>query len=211
MQQLTGTPADLIDYQRELIRTKNFFPLGRMKKIVFGLSTNWSPPEGDPFIRKFERVIDLRERWLPLSQSPERTQLLVPAAMVDRAGVVGLPDVPDPNWRPDPWSEEETTGIVSRNPDKDTPRMLPQLLEDRCERPGGRLGKLEGTNFLVFQPVVGIVFQPELSGQLQAQWWTIEAKHDPATLTDMSLLVDPVTGETLFFGGRYDIVTSSEG
>lgn len=220
---LTGTPADLITYQRELVRTKNYFPLGRMKKVVFGLSSNWAPPADDPFIQKFERVIDLRSRWLPLGQSYDRTQLLVPAPLVDRSGFVGLPDVPDPNWKAEPWTPEErgyrpdgsmitdSSGrqvIKPRPTEKDTPRMVPQRLEDRCERPGGRLGYLEGTNFLVFQPVIGIVFQPEKDNQLQAQWWTIETKHDPATSTDMAMLIDPKTGETLFFGGRYDIVAN---
>ena len=223
---LTNTPADLITWQREIVRTKQYLPLGRMKKLVFGLSTTWTPPENDPFITKFERVIDLRERWLPLAQSFDRTQLLVPGLLVDRSGRVSLPDVPDPNWKPDPWTPEErgyrTDGsmikdksgkqIVKPRPiEKDTPRMLPQRLEDRCERrPDGVPLLLEGTNFLVFQPVIGIVFQPEKDSQLQAQWWTIVPNPDTSTnpARHMALLVDPTTGETLFFGGRYDIVAN---
>src|SRR5207302_10187547 len=85
----------------------------------------------------------------------------------------------------------------------------PQTLEARADRgPSGGLAKPEGTNFLVFRPVINIVYQPERDRQLVAQMWKIEAGYDPATDTEMTLLVDPSTGETLFYGGRYDIVAN---
>jgi hypothetical protein len=84
--------------------------------------------------------------------------------------------------------------------------MIPQRLEDRCEMPNGRIGVVEGTNFLIFQPVLRIAFQPELDRQLVAAVWTIECVYDPATQTSMCLLVDRQTGEAHFFGGRYDII-----
>jgi hypothetical protein len=220
---LTGTPADLIAYQRELVRTHKYLPLGRMNKIAIAPSRDWTPPQGDPYIARYGRLFELRDQWLPLAQSEDMTQLLVPAPMRNRSGRVGLPDLPDPSWRAEPWTSEELgydldgkmltdaagkQRSVERPIEKDTPRMISQRLEDRAERPGGRLGKLEGTNFLVFQPVITIAFQPERDRQLQAQMWLIQAAYDNATGTNVSLLVDPATGETLFFGGRYDIIAN---
>jgi hypothetical protein len=221
---LTGTPADLITYQRELVRTHDYIPLGRITKIAIAPSADWFPPANDPVIAKFGRLMQFHSsRLLPIAQSRDLTQLLVPAPMFckqDRS--VGLPDWPDPGWRAEPWTNAEQgydnegkplmrDGKQYHEPrplEKDQVRMLPQRLEDRCERPNGRLGKLEGTNFLVFQPVINVVFQPEKDRQLQAQNWVIEAQFDPGTQTHMSLLVDPQTGETIFFGGRYDLVAN---
>jgi len=218
---LTGTPADLITYQRELIRTHNYIPLGRMNKIAIAPSRDWTPPPNDPYIARYGRLFEFRHQWLPIAQSQDMTQLLITAPLCDRSGRVGLPDLPDPSWRAEPWTPAEQ-GYKSdgsmlldgqgkqrfepRPAEKDQARMIPQRLEDRAEGNGRK--KLEGTNFLVFQPVLKIVFQPERDRQLQAQAWIIEAQHDPSTQTHMALLMDPATGESLFFGGRYDIIAN---
>jgi hypothetical protein len=240
-QTLTGTPADLIAYQNDLIRTKEYTNLGRANKIAIGPSGDWTPPPfgQDPFIDRFGRLIDLRSRFLPIAMSPDKSILLITAKIVHRDGTVGLPDVPDPTWKPGVWTPEESgynadghplnerypgqpagwippapgevRGVtVNRDVAKDTPRMIPQRLEDRAERPQGRLGVLEGTNFMVFQPVLRIAYQPEIlqdgRPQLQAAMWTIECNYDDATATHPCLLVDGKTGEAHFFGGRYEIV-----
>jgi len=211
MAPLTATPADLITYQRELVRTRNYLPLGRINKIAIAPSKSWVPLPNDPVIARWGRFMDLRSQWLPLAKSREGSLLVVPAPMMDRRGNIGLPDVPDPSWRPRPWTDEEISGKVHRPMEEDMARMVPQRLEDRAERgANGGLGKLEGSNFLVFQPVISILFQPERDAQLQAQMWEIQAGHDSVTRTDMALLVDPQTGETLFFGGRWDI-SANEG
>jgi len=208
---LTGTPKDLITYQRELVRTGKYIPLGRINKIAIQPSRDWQPSE--EYIARYQRplrVLEFRNQWLPLAQSLDATQLLVPAPMMNREGIVGLPDIPDPSWRPEPWSEEETTGAIARPFEKDVARMVNQNLFELCDKgPGARL---EGTNFMVFQPVLNIVFQPERERQLQAQMWVIQALPDPATPSHplMALLVDPQTGETIFFGGRYDIVANED-
>jgi hypothetical protein len=101
-------------------------------------------------------------------------------------------------------------------PDRGTVPMLPQRLEDRCEWVDGKPGALEGTNFLVFQPVLVIAYQPEVivdgRSQLEASMWTIRCiADDGSLLLDSSgqcatLLIDPRTGETHFFGGVYNVV-----
>jgi hypothetical protein len=218
---LTGTPADLIGYQSELVRTKNCLPLGRMNKIAIGPSADWTPNLADPFIAKFGRLIDLRNRFLPIASSPDRSMLLITAPLLVRsietnAVAVGLPDVPDPTGRAVPWSDDEVCGRVDRDPAKDRPRMIPQRLEDRAECPNGRLGTLEGTNFLVFQPVLRIVYQPEIMedgvSKLQAAMWTINCIDEfGGLLVDEAgrsacLIIDPKTGEAHFIGGQYNIV-----
>ena len=139
--------------------------------------------------------------------------LLVPALLVDRAGRVSLPDLPDPNWiAPAPTKEEiegiekvnTVTGQKYREFPKDSPRanvrMIPQRLEDRAE------GRLEKTNFLVFSPVLRITFQPEINKRMVGDAWVIECKYNNADQTHMALLVDQQTGETHFYGGAYEIV-----
>ncbi|TMI88362.1 MAG: hypothetical protein E6H00_13085 [Bacillati bacterium ANGP1] len=209
MPSLTGTPADLITYMREKIRTHDYEPMGRISEIAIAPSRHWNPDPGDPLVMKWGRLMRFRNQWLPLAQTFDRTVLLAPAPMMDKSGRIGLPDLPDPTWRPDPWTEEETAGTAVRPIEKDMARMVPQTLEARADRgPSGGLAKPEGTNFLVFRPVINIVYQPERDRQLVAQMWKIEAGYDPATDTEMTLLVDPSTGETLFYGGRYDIVAN---
>jgi hypothetical protein len=209
---LTGTPADLIGYQRELIRTKQYRPIGRIKMIQFdAASADWIAPPDEPFIAQFGRLFDFRHHMLPLAESLDGTLLLPTAPMLVRDGAggfrVGLEDVPDPNWKPDIWTPEESRGEAKRDPAKDKARMIPQRLEDRAEKPGGRLGVLEGTNFLVFQPLVEIMFQAEILGQMVPGLQKIRAYPDTTEnpARHMCLLVDPKTGETLFFGGRYEL------
>lgn len=198
---ITNTPADVLAYQSELIRTGKMLPLGRMQKIFIGPTAGYVQPN-DPYINKFGRMIDLRERMLPVAYSPDRSMILVPAAMVDRNGYVGLPDVPDPTWVPGTWTREETQG-ADRPKEKDICRMIPQRLEDRTSE------KLAGSNFLVFAPVISFTFQPEISGELAGRIWICHWFQSAIDRTDCSLLVDRRTGETHFFGGRYDIATAT--
>lgn len=220
---LTMTPADILKYQSELVRTGKGLPLGRMIKIAIGPSDDFRQTPADGFIKKYGRLIDLRDRFLPIAQSADRTMILVTAPLRGRDGRVGLPDVPDPEWVAPPRSKEEMEGVervhngrkyrISPG-DKDPytgqivpgvdvsrykARMLPQLLRDRTDV------MLEGTNFLIFAPVVHIAFQPELGGELAGTVWTIDCLPNPADRTLMTLLVDERTGETHFFGGLFDI------
>jgi hypothetical protein len=208
---LTMTPADILRYQNDLVRTGKYLPLGRMQKISIGPTQTFTPPASDPYIRKFGRLIDLRNRFLPIAQSPDRMMILVTAPLVGRDNRVSLPDVPDPDWAPGAWTREELEGRevekngarirmpVERPLEKDTARMIPQRLEDRTNE------ILEGTNFLVFAPVINVAFQPEIENRLVGTAWTIQCGFNPADRTHTSLLIDRATGETHFFGGLYDI------
>jgi hypothetical protein len=195
------TPADLIAYQRELVRTGKYIPLGRMNKIAIGPSDAWPGPMGDPYMMRYGRLIDLRDRLLPIAQAG--SEVLVTAPMVMPDGRVGLPDVPQPDWDPPAWTEEEITRKVIRPAEKSTPPTLEQRLSDRCEWYQGQPGVLEGTNFFVFQPVLNVAFQPEIKNRLSGRVWIIE--FFPLNGIHAAFLVDRSTGECFFHGGRYDI------
>ena len=143
--------------------------------------------------------------------------ILVTAPLMNREGRVALPDLPDPEWRAAPFTDEEICGRemihpetgkpyrvpVERPREKDTPRTIEQSLRARAE------GFLEGTNYYVFSPVRSISFQPEVDQQMLGTFWAIDCKYNPADRTHPTLLVDAKTGETHFFGGLYDVVRAA--
>jgi len=213
-EKLTMTPVDELKYQNELIRTGDVLPLGRMQKISIGPSAAYTPPAGDAYIAKFGRIIDLRDRFLPIAKSRDGSMILVTAPLRDLEGRVSLPDLPDPGWTPAPPSREEILGrqeidkvsgkevtIPYTDLARIAPRMIPQRLEDRTNE------VLEGTGgkILVFQPVLRMTFQPELEGRLVGTAWWIECKFNPVNKTHCALLIDRSTGETHFFGGCYEV------
>jgi len=229
--QLTMTPADLFKYQNDLVRTGKHLPLGRMRTIAVGPCDTYKPPADDPIISGYGsqpqrnargRMLDFSGQWLPIAQAADKSMILVTAPLIRKDGYVGLPDLVDPLWRAADYTEEEAA-----NPDcdadcrkqwditrtgekvqhvhiqlragKDTPRMIPQRLEDRTN------DRLQGTNFLVFQPVLRITYQPEeLKAGDQHSFkpaeWKIEFRPDMGGV-HAAFLVDPTNGECHFFGG----------
>jgi hypothetical protein len=214
-----ATPADILKYRNDLVRTGKYFPLGRMQKIALAPAKGWAPNPSDPIMSRYGRFIELRDSFLPIAHSPDRSMILVTAPLLNAAGRVELPDLPDPTWvRPTPTKEEiEGVDVVDpatgkthrefpkRDPARFQPRMVKQSLFDRAE------GFLSGTNFLIFSPVVSIVFQPEQDGKMIGDMWLIQAKYNAADNTHPTLLVDRGTGETHFFGGVYQIVGPRQG
>ena len=231
-QQMTGTPADLLKYQANLVRTGRFEPLGRMMKLSIGDSADYRPPQGDNFLQRFGRFMDFRRCMLPIALSLDNSQLLVTASLLRAqcpkcqtqfpsggAGahvcpqclqsfatspVADLPDVPDPLWTPADWTPEEVQGIVKPDAAKIHPPLIAQRLTDRCEQKNGGPALLEGTNFLVFQPVVRIAYQAETKGTLVAAAGLIACTAGAGGM-QTAFLVDRATGEAHFFGGKFVI------
>jgi hypothetical protein len=199
---VTNSPASVLDYQDELVRTGQHLPIGRMQKISIGYDAEYTPPANDKYIKKYGRMIELRDRLLPLAWSLDKSMLLVPAPLLDRNGVVELPDLPDPDFAPEPWSDEEIENADLRDPKKDRARMLSQRLRDRTST------FLEGTQIYVFQPVVRILFQPEIKNRMIGSAWWIDC-HADASGTHCAFLVDRLTGQCHFFGGSYQICAPS--
>jgi hypothetical protein len=226
---LTMSPVDLLDYRNKLVRTGKFLPLGRMRTIAVGPCATYTPPPNDPIINGWGpqpqrhakgRLIDLSGQWLPIGQAEDKSMILCTATLRRADGYVGLPDLVDPLWRAADFTEEE-----AMNPDcdvncrkqwdivdgkrvphvhielrkgKDNPRLIPQRLEDRTN------DRLAGTNFLVFQPVERITYQPEelKAGErnFKPAEWKITFSPDLSG-THCAFLVDQKTGECHFFGG----------
>ena len=212
----TMDAAGILKYQNELIRTGQYMPLGKMQKIAIGPNAAYIAPPNDPLIAKFGRFIELRNRPLPLAMSVDRSMLIVPALLLTRDNRVELPELPDPGWTPPPPSKEEIEGVEMKDPStgrtwrevpktsaRDNVPMLPQRLEDRAE------GRLEKTNFLVFSPVIGITFQPEIEKRMVGDAWLVDCRFNPADRTHMALLVDQKTGEVHFYGGMFEVLGSS--
>jgi hypothetical protein len=215
---LTNTPADILKYQNDLVRTGNYHPLGRMRIISIAPNAGCPDlPTWDPIMKKWGRLIQLRDRVLPIAQSPDRSMILVTAPLSDSQGRVRLPDLPDPTWVAAPWTEEEVHGKqiadpktgklisvpVERPIEKDTPRFIEQKLSDRAE------GYLENTDFYVFSPVLSIAFQPEHNQEMLGTFWAVNCSYNPADRTHPALLINAKTGETHFFGGLYDVVRAA--
>jgi hypothetical protein len=212
-----STPADVLKYQSDLVRTGQYLPLGRMKMIAIAPNKDCPPlPTWDPIMQKWGRLMQLREMVLPIGQSLDRSMILVCAPLCDRNGRVGLPDLADPNWKPSAFTKEEIEGVektdahgkkycdaVPRSKEKDAPRNIPQDLRARAE------GFLDGSNFYVFSPVLSISFQPEVNHEMLGTFWAIDCRYNPADRTHPSLLIDAKTGETHFFGGLYDVVKAT--
>jgi hypothetical protein len=211
-----SAPADILKYQSDCVRTQKFIPLGRMQKIAIGPNAAWNPASfaHDPIIRKYGRFIELRDQFLPIGQSLDKSMILITSPLVNRANRVALPDLPDPDWTAPVRTREEIEGIEKkdangrtyREPYKGEPGryqapMIPQNLVDRAD------SIMEGTQFLVFQPVEYFTFQPEIKGRLTSDAWRVRCKPDFSTspATHTALLVDRATGEAHFFGGVFDI------
>lgn len=232
-EQMTGTPADLIQYQNDLVRTGRFEPLGRMMNLSVGDSADYKPPQGDNFLQRFGRFMDFRRCMLPIALSLDNSQLLVTAPLLRAqcpkcqtqfpsggAGahvcpqclqsfaaspVAELPDVPDPLWTPGDWTPEEVQGIVKPDAAKIHAPLFAQRLTDRCEQKNGAPALLERTNFMVFQPVVRIAYQVESKEKMVPAVGLITCTAGAGGM-QTAFLVDRTTGEAHFFGGRFVIV-----
>jgi hypothetical protein len=229
-QTLTMSPADILKYQADLVRTKNYLPLGRMRTIAVGPCDTYTPPPLDPIINGWGpqpqrnargRMMDLSGQWLPIAQAHHEHMILCMIPLIRSDGYVGLPDLVDPTWRAASYTSEDVM-----NPDCDAncrkvvdilaggntrPHQHVQLRQDK-DKPRMIPQRLEdrtndqllGTNYLAFRPVLRITYQPEElragSHGFQAAEWKIEFR--PDSNGDLcTFLVDQFTGECHFFGG----------
>lgn len=181
-----------MQYQKDLVRTGQYEPLGRAFQIAIGPVDGYTPPLGDPLIDKYGRFMHLGRQVLSIAQSVDRSTLLVLNPMCDKAGRVGLPDWPKPGFYPEPDPKTGKPGEM---------QYVKQALRDRTNQQLDSRRK----NILVFQPIECIALQPEINGNLEGETWILEFGADPVTGTRCALLVDEATGETHLIGGRFDI------
>jgi len=208
MQQMTD--ADILKYQRDLRRTKSYVPLGRMMQIAIGPSAFWDPAKhmGDPILSKIGRFIELRNQPLPIAVVAG--MILVCSDLRRQPdGKPGFPDLPDPNWKPTPWTEEEATGRAVRDASKNSAPLIRQSMTDRCEEWKGQPAVMTDTNFLIFQPVEVVTFQPEKDNEMQPEVFKLH--FSPLEGRHCSFLVDHITGECHFLGGTFEVRSAAGG
>lgn len=195
----TDSIADMVRYQRMLVRTKDYHRLGLAKKISIGPSEHWKAPAfPDAYVARYGRMIDLGRMPIPVAQSVDGSILLFTRPLMHDRDYVGLPDVQDPSWAPVSWTTAESINPSLRDPAKDRTPMIPQRLTDRCEQQDGHPAEIPGTNFLVFQPLRQVVVDmPQLGTGIVEFFPDSEGR-------SASLLIDHRTGEAIVLFGRFD-------
>jgi hypothetical protein len=207
---ITNSPADTINWQAEQIRTRQYELVGHIWKVVLEASRGAAVPQASVAHTVgtcldwygYENVNG--KNCLPrVAQSRDRSTLLLldPVKRVD--GKVGLPDIPDPTWRPkQPTAEELQTTV----PLQKAPMIQQHLYEEEGGVPIGRArGQLKGTKYLVFGPVVQILVRPMVDNKLIDEGWFFQCGVDKTNGTHMEMLIHQDTGEAFFYGGQFQI------
>jgi hypothetical protein len=214
----TNGPASIISWQDDQLRTKNFQLLGYVWKVVLEAARGAAVPQHS-VAQSVGSAMDWYgmesyqgQNLLPqIAQTRDGGSLLLLDPVVRPDGQVGLPDIPDPQWRPPVPSNAQLTGKKAYTPPKAP--MIPQHLyeEDANHQPVGRArGQLVGTRFLVFGPVQQILIRPVKLGEqgqtmMLPEAWILQCKLDPATNKYMEMLIHQDTGQAYFYGGKFDI------
>lgn len=200
---IAASNADLLNWQREQIRTGAYEEIGKCWLVVLEASAGAATPSAN-----VANVLGSRiefYNWMPrIAQTRDRGNLLLLDPLIRADGSVGLPDIPDPSWIPGvPTAEDFFEDPETQQKPKDyvAPKapMIRQDLRDRAR------GVLKGTNFLVFGPVVQILIRPHALPEGWIAYCSASAGTAGSQGTQMELLIDEKTGEAFFFGGRFNI------
>lgn len=210
-------PADVIAWQKERMNAGAFEVLGKIWIISLEASRDAHVPNrsvADMLGTRIEFYNDLGGTDVVgprIAQTGAKGSLLILDPIVRHDGVMGLPDIPDPTWKPKVPTAAQLTGNKPYTPAKAP--MIPQHFVDRKDGFGGRArGKIRAgaSTYLVCGPVSQIVVRP-MDQQNRILPNGLIFKCLPSTplpgaqSTLMDLLVDSVTGEAFFYGGRFEI------
>jgi len=231
----SSSAADVIAWQKERMNAGAFEVLGKIWMISLEASKDAQVP-GKPVANVLGTRIEFyNEMGGPdvvgprLAQTGAKGALLILDPIVRQDGVMGLPDIPDPTWKPPiPTPSQISYQPPSRPknapknwrppkpPDTYVPTrapMIPQHLIDRGDGFGGRArGQIRAgaSTYLVCGPVAQIVVRP-MDQQNRILPNGLIFKCLPSSPiagvqgTLMELLIDSVTGEAFFYGGRFEI------
>jgi hypothetical protein len=191
-------PFEVMKWQNDVIRKKQYEFLGLMWKIVIEASAGANVP-GKTETDVEGVSLDFMGEKIAVAQSAG--ELLILSPFIRRSdGRVGLPDKPDPTWVPGAprWSDADDPKFDRNHPKgkliHDQPRMLPQTLRTRGAK------ALNGApHILVIEPVYQVLVM--LEGV--AEGVIVQCATDPATGTHKALVVNENTGEAHFYGGRH--------
>lgn len=177
------SPADILHYQDECLRTKKFQHIGQVKCVVLEAQLGANTPAPDATAK-----MGVRMDWM--GNGPHVAQAEGGMLMFS-SSVPPLPPMADPNWKPSKPPEFGEGGKIIY----DQPTLLPQPYEQFAK------GKLKGTNLLVFEPVMQILVHPEG----METYWIIGCEADRGTGTHMAMLIDPDKRAGYFYGGIWQI------
>lgn len=204
-----ASPADMLNWQAEEIKQGRYEYIGKAWCIVLEVSRDAGVPE-PPVAQVLGSRLEFYGGGVPLGQSLDHSTLLLLGAVVRPDGSVGLPDIPDPTWKPPVPRREDIegtavfegkgkkrrqVGVKGGNYTAPQAPMIPQKFEDRAR------GMLRGTDYYIFGPVVQVLIRPEGL----PEGWIATCGADPATGTQMELLISRSTGRAHLYGGRFQI------
>jgi hypothetical protein len=219
----TNSVESELNWRSDLMRDqRNYEPLGYVWKIVLEAAAGAATPRST-VANTHGLALDWYgmenfkgKNWLPrIAQSKDRSTLLLLDPVKRPDGRVGLPDMPDPEWKPGPYKDSDLAWEPKRNskgkviPGQTPPLLKPQQapmmdqsLYDRCR------GQMKGTRYLVFGPIAQILIRPvKTDGEITFQipeGWVLQARAD-LNGKQMELLVDQDNGQAFFYGGRFEI------
>ena len=180
------TLEDVLKLQRERVRRGEFTLLGRLVKVVLEPARNAPLPP-----REQTRVLGVSLDWQDigptLGLSFDQQDLLIVAP------VPPLPKIADPTWKPPLGVDTYGAPLPGFTP------QAPPLIEQRYENFTN--ARVRNSTFLVFSPVAQVLFR-----MLSAPAFRIIKGSAGFDGTQLTLLIDPTTGEGHFYGGRFIIV-----
>jgi hypothetical protein len=215
--QANAGPADVIAWQRECVRNEQYQILGRVWMIALEASAGAHVPGRNVANALGSRIEFYNDRGGTdvigphIAQTGPRGSLLLLDPFVRYDGVVGLPDIPQPDWTPPIPKSSDLTSTKAYVPP--SAPMIPQHLIDRGDGHGGRArGQIRAGSsiYLVCGPVVQIVVRP-LDEQNRILPNALILKCLPSSAkagvqaTLMDLLIDAQTGEPFLYGGRFEV------
>lgn len=213
---LSAPLEDILKYQRQVVDSGEYEFLGRMKRIVLEAERD-ARTQSPGVTEKLGHVLEWYNQrrpnggqilnYLPIGQTRDRKMILALEPVVKRDAIgrltaeVGLPDLPDPQWKPRQVLNTEQAEKWAASGDLAAdPSMISQDLNQLTNT------IVTGSEYLVFQPIVQVLFQMSIGDVLQAEYATLLFSYDKATDTHPAFIVDRKTGEAHFYGGKYEIV-----
>jgi len=191
------TLEDQLKLQRERVQRGEFTPLGRLVKVILEPARDAPLPP-----REQTRVVGVSMDWQRLGPtlglSLDQQDLLIISP------VPPLPRIPDVTWKAPPFPQVRDPNWKSTGPAPlivDPSYKAPDapLIEQRYENFTN--ARVKNSTFLVFSPVAQILFR-----MLSAPAFRMIKSSAGFDGTQLTLLIDPTTGQGHFTGGRFIIV-----
>jgi len=205
LQALPQTPTDVLKFQRDMLRLGKVEHLGQIWKIVFEATRDSNVPDKSE-TEKLGLTFDFHdgsgcEGGVRPMIGRYGSMMIIETPLKRKDGHAGLPDIPDPAWKPRALTHDEITGVVPYHGQQTA--MKKQEFGERAA------GLWKGTNFAIFEVVAQILVLPEGL----PEGWLFSGRSDVSVTpaSHPSLLVDLRTGEGFFYGGIYGDPLSPRG